>query len=176
MDCSSCSLDHPGPFPRGWRSHGRLGPHIAIINQENASHLPTEIRRRQSLKKGFLPGWLSVCHLDNKQHLWEVELSWVPRTALQLIEEFGKLNIHALPAALTSRSCWYREKLNCGPSFPQLEDRVLDWQSSPASSLNSWFSAAPNWAELVLPALQYLAGESRGGFFSEILSCFPSFV
>ncbi|OBS78420.1 hypothetical protein A6R68_19191 [Neotoma lepida] len=43
-----------------------------------------------------------------------------------------------------------------------LEDRVLDWQSSPSSSLNSWFSAAPNWAELVLPALQYLAGESRG--------------
>ncbi|XP_063121451.1 nuclear factor related to kappa-B-binding protein isoform X5 [Rattus norvegicus] len=46
-------------------------------------------------------------------------------------------------------------------SLPMLEDRVLDWQSSPASSLNSWFSAAPNWAELVLPALQYLAGESR---------------
>ena len=51
-------------------------------------------------------------------------------------------------------------------SLPMLEDRVLDWQSSPASSLNSWFSAAPNWAELVLPALQYLAGESRG----EVLS------
>lgn len=47
-------------------------------------------------------------------------------------------------------------------AFLQLEERVLDWQSSPASSLNSWFSAAPNWAELVLPALQYLAGESRG--------------
>uniref|UniRef100_A0A8I5R8Q2 Nuclear factor related to kappaB binding protein n=1 Tax=Papio anubis TaxID=9555 RepID=A0A8I5R8Q2_PAPAN len=47
-------------------------------------------------------------------------------------------------------------------SLPMLEERVLDWQSSPASSLNSWFSAAPNWAELVLPALQYLAGESRG--------------
>lgn len=53
-------------------------------------------------------------------------------------------------------------------AFLQLEDRVLDWQSSPASSLNSWFSAAPNWAELVLPALQYLAGESRGKvLFSE---------
>ncbi|KAG8523168.1 Nuclear factor related to kappa-B-binding protein [Galemys pyrenaicus] len=47
-------------------------------------------------------------------------------------------------------------------SLPMLEERVLDWQSSPASSLNSWFSVAPNWAELVLPALQYLAGESRG--------------
>ncbi|KAK2099771.1 hypothetical protein P7K49_021119 [Saguinus oedipus] len=46
-------------------------------------------------------------------------------------------------------------------SLAMLEERVLDWQSSPASSLNSWFSAAPNWAELVLPALQYLAGESR---------------
>ncbi|KAM6158646.1 nuclear factor related to kappa-B-binding protein [Rhynchocyon petersi] len=46
-------------------------------------------------------------------------------------------------------------------SLPVLEERVLDWQSSPASSLNSWFSAAPSWTELVLPALQYLAGESR---------------
>ena len=53
-----------------------------------------------------------------------------------------------------TRSCLY--------FLPQLEERVLDWQSSPASSLNSWFSVAPNWAELVLPALQYLAGESRG--------------
>ncbi|XP_077161383.1 nuclear factor related to kappa-B-binding protein isoform X2 [Paroedura picta] len=42
-----------------------------------------------------------------------------------------------------------------------LEDKVMDWQSSPASTLNSWFSFAPNWSELVLPALQYLTGESR---------------
>nr|XP_019569539.1 PREDICTED: nuclear factor related to kappa-B-binding protein isoform X3 [Rhinolophus sinicus] len=56
-------------------------------------------------------------------------------------------------------------------SLPVLEERVLDWQSSPASSLNSWFSAAPNWAELVLPALQYLAGESRA-----IPSSFSPFV
>ncbi|CAO2635639.1 Nuclear factor related to kappa-B-binding protein [Lemmus lemmus] len=56
-------------------------------------------------------------------------------------------------------------------SLPVLEDRVLDWQSSPASSLNSWFSAAPNWAELVLPALQYLSGESRA-----VPSSFSPFV
>ncbi|XP_071625049.1 nuclear factor related to kappa-B-binding protein isoform X3 [Heliangelus exortis] len=37
-----------------------------------------------------------------------------------------------------------------------LEDKVLDWQTSPASALNNWFSFAPNWSELVLPALQYL--------------------
>ncbi|KFP71370.1 PREDICTED: nuclear factor related to kappa-B-binding protein [Acanthisitta chloris] len=42
-----------------------------------------------------------------------------------------------------------------------LEDKVLDWQSSPASALNNWFSFAPNWSELVLPALQYLTGDSR---------------
>ncbi|XP_013366631.1 PREDICTED: nuclear factor related to kappa-B-binding protein isoform X4 [Chinchilla lanigera] len=56
-------------------------------------------------------------------------------------------------------------------SLPMLEERILDWQSSPASSLNSWFSAAPNWAELVLPALQYLAGESRA-----VPSSFSPFV
>ncbi|NWI38892.1 NFRKB protein, partial [Picathartes gymnocephalus] len=42
-----------------------------------------------------------------------------------------------------------------------LEDKVLDWQSSHASALNNWFSFASNWSELVLPALQYLAGDSR---------------
>lgn len=65
-----------------------------------------------------------------------------------------------------TRSCLY--------FLPQLEERVLDWQSSPASSLNSWFSAAPNWAELVLPALQYLAGESRGKVLFSVGSVSPS--
>ncbi|NXM73074.1 NFRKB protein, partial [Serilophus lunatus] len=48
-----------------------------------------------------------------------------------------------------------------------LEDKVLDWQSSHASALNNWFSFAPNWSELVLPALQYLAGDSRDAPFVE---------
>ncbi|MEE6510946.1 hypothetical protein FKM82_031300 [Ascaphus truei] len=50
-----------------------------------------------------------------------------------------------------------------GPSsLPLLEDKVSDWQSSPASTLNSWFSAAPNWCDLVHPALLYLSGECKG--------------
>ncbi|KAM4703316.1 nuclear factor related to kappa-B-binding protein [Rhinophrynus dorsalis] len=50
-----------------------------------------------------------------------------------------------------------------GPSsLPLLEDKVSDWQSSPASTLNSWFSAASNWCDLVHPALVYLSGESKG--------------
>ncbi|XP_053547475.1 nuclear factor related to kappa-B-binding protein isoform X2 [Bombina bombina] len=50
-----------------------------------------------------------------------------------------------------------------GPcSIPLLEDKVADWQSSPASTLNSWFSAAPNWCDLVHSALFYLSGESKG--------------
>ncbi|KAG8141501.1 hypothetical protein E2320_007119 [Naja naja] len=52
-----------------------------------------------------------------------------------------------------------------------LEDKVMDWQSSPASTLNSWFSFAPNWSELVLPALQYLTGVSR-----DVSSSFSPFV
>uniref|UniRef100_A0A8C5PTU5 Nuclear factor related to kappa-B-binding protein n=1 Tax=Leptobrachium leishanense TaxID=445787 RepID=A0A8C5PTU5_9ANUR len=50
-----------------------------------------------------------------------------------------------------------------GPSsLPLLEDKVSDWQLSPASTLNSWFSADPNWIDLVHPALLYLSGESKG--------------
>lgn len=36
------------------------------------------------------------------------------------------------------------------------------WQSCPASSLNPWFSAVPCWSDLVLQALQFLAGETKG--------------
>jgi len=44
----------------------------------------------------------------------------------------------------------------------QLEEKVQQWQSSPASALNPWFSMAPCWSELVVPALQFLTGESKG--------------
>ncbi|NXS85131.1 NFRKB protein, partial [Erpornis zantholeuca] len=58
-----------------------------------------------------------------------------------------------------------------------LEDKVLDWQSSHPSALNNWFSFAPNWSELVLPALQYLAGDSRGTFvIVDAPSSFSPFV
>ncbi|POI32445.1 hypothetical protein CIB84_003801 [Bambusicola thoracicus] len=59
-----------------------------------------------------------------------------------------------------------------GPaSLSVLEDKVIDWQTSPASALNTWFSFAPNWSELVLPALQYLTGDSR-----DVPSSFSPFV
>nr|XP_015192843.1 PREDICTED: nuclear factor related to kappa-B-binding protein [Lepisosteus oculatus] len=44
-----------------------------------------------------------------------------------------------------------------------LEERVQQWQASPASTLNPWFSGAPCWSDLVLPALHFLAGESKAG-------------
>ncbi|XP_056093040.1 nuclear factor related to kappa-B-binding protein [Rhinichthys klamathensis goyatoka] len=44
-----------------------------------------------------------------------------------------------------------------------LEEKVQQWQSSPASALNPWFSMAPCWSELVVPALQFLTGESKAG-------------
>uniref|UniRef100_A0A8C1WYS1 Nuclear factor related to kappa-B-binding protein n=1 Tax=Cyprinus carpio TaxID=7962 RepID=A0A8C1WYS1_CYPCA len=44
-----------------------------------------------------------------------------------------------------------------------VEEKVQQWQSSPASTLNPWFSMAPCWTELVVPALQFLAGESKAG-------------
>uniref|UniRef100_A0AAY5KFV2 DEUBAD domain-containing protein n=1 Tax=Esox lucius TaxID=8010 RepID=A0AAY5KFV2_ESOLU len=43
-----------------------------------------------------------------------------------------------------------------------LEEKVQQWQTSPASSLNPWFSSASCWSEMVLPALHFLAGETKG--------------
>ncbi|KAJ8342419.1 hypothetical protein SKAU_G00323470 [Synaphobranchus kaupii] len=51
-------------------------------------------------------------------------------------------------------------------STATLEEKVQQWQASPASTLNPWFSSAPCWSELVLPALQFLAGESKPGMMS----------
>ncbi|KAM3869489.1 nuclear factor related to kappa-B-binding protein [Diretmus argenteus] len=51
-------------------------------------------------------------------------------------------------------------------STTMLEDKVQMWQSSPASSLNLWFSSASCWSELVLPALQFLAGEAKDGMIA----------
>ncbi|XP_040182175.1 nuclear factor related to kappa-B-binding protein isoform X1 [Rana temporaria] len=50
-----------------------------------------------------------------------------------------------------------------GPSnFILLEEKVSLWQGSPASTLNSWYSAASNWCDLVHSALLYLSGDSKG--------------
>lgn len=46
--------------------------------------------------------------------------------------------------------------------IPQLEEKVQIWQSSPASSLNVWFSSASCWSDLILQALQFLGGETKG--------------
>ncbi|XP_034034355.1 nuclear factor related to kappa-B-binding protein isoform X2 [Thalassophryne amazonica] len=56
-----------------------------------------------------------------------------------------------------------------------LEEKVQMWQSSPASSLNIWFSSASCWSELVLQALQFLAGETKDGMMA-LPSGFSPFV
>ncbi|XP_030294669.1 nuclear factor related to kappa-B-binding protein [Sparus aurata] len=60
-------------------------------------------------------------------------------------------------------------------STSMLEDKVQLWQSSPASSLNVWFSAVPCWSDLVLQALQFLAGETKDGMMA-LPSGFSPFV
>ncbi|XP_012710754.2 nuclear factor related to kappa-B-binding protein [Fundulus heteroclitus] len=63
-----------------------------------------------------------------------------------------------------------------GPaSTLMLEEKVQTWQSSPASSLNAWFSSASCWSDLVLQALQFLAGETKDGMMA-LPSGFSPFV
>ncbi|TWW74755.1 Nuclear factor related to kappa-B-binding protein DNA-binding protein R kappa-B [Takifugu flavidus] len=56
-----------------------------------------------------------------------------------------------------------------------LEDKVQAWQASPASSLNVWFSSVPCWSDLVVQALQFLAGETKDGMMA-LPSGFSPFV
>ncbi|XP_040907751.1 nuclear factor related to kappa-B-binding protein isoform X2 [Toxotes jaculatrix] len=51
-------------------------------------------------------------------------------------------------------------------STSTLEEKVQMWQSSPASSLNVWFSSASCWSDLVLQGLQFLAGETKDGMMA----------
>uniref|UniRef100_A0A3P9Q3K1 Nuclear factor related to kappaB binding protein n=1 Tax=Poecilia reticulata TaxID=8081 RepID=A0A3P9Q3K1_POERE len=48
-----------------------------------------------------------------------------------------------------------------------LEEKVQTWQSSPASSLNTWFSSASCWSDLVLQALQFLTARSMSHLLDE---------
>ncbi|XP_029029987.1 nuclear factor related to kappa-B-binding protein isoform X2 [Betta splendens] len=56
-----------------------------------------------------------------------------------------------------------------------IEEKVQMWQCSPASSLNVWFSSASCWSDLVLQALQFLAGETKDGMMA-LPSGFSPFV
>lgn len=60
-------------------------------------------------------------------------------------------------------------------STSMLEEKVQMWQSSPASSLNMWFSSVPCWSDLVLQAVQFLAGETKDGMMA-LPSGFSPFV
>ncbi|XP_056140576.1 nuclear factor related to kappa-B-binding protein [Lampris incognitus] len=60
-------------------------------------------------------------------------------------------------------------------STSMVEEKVQMWQSSPASSLNPWFSSVSCWSEQVLPALQFLAGEAKDGMIA-LPSGFPPYV
>ncbi|KAM9332128.1 nuclear factor related to kappa-B-binding protein isoform 1-T4 [Pholidichthys leucotaenia] len=55
------------------------------------------------------------------------------------------------------------------------EEKVQMWQSSPASSLNVWFSSASCWSDLVLQALYFLAGDTKDGMMA-LPSGFSPFV
>ncbi|XP_028322584.1 nuclear factor related to kappa-B-binding protein [Gouania willdenowi] len=66
-------------------------------------------------------------------------------------------------------------RAECLCTTSMLEEKVQVWQTSPASSLNAWFSSASCWSELVLQALQFLAGETKDGMMA-LPSGFSPFV
>ncbi|XP_043532885.1 nuclear factor related to kappa-B-binding protein isoform X4 [Chiloscyllium plagiosum] len=58
-------------------------------------------------------------------------------------------------------------------SLAGIEEKVLEWQISAPSTLNSWFSDASNWSELVHSAVRFLSGE---GGMSALPSNFEPYV
>ncbi|XP_077985640.1 uncharacterized protein LOC144440211 [Glandiceps talaboti] len=56
---------------------------------------------------------------------------------------------------------------NAQISQQELQQKVVDWQKSPMSMLNVWFTLRPNWSELVPTALKWLAG-TEGHFTAKV--------
>ncbi|XP_056301662.1 nuclear factor related to kappa-B-binding protein isoform X2 [Danio aesculapii] len=77
-----------------------------------------------------------------------------PQTSPDTVEEIAMSFFHLLEDIL---------RLEGLATSSTMEEKVQQWQSSPASTLNPWFSMAPCWSEVVVPALQFLAGESKAG-------------
>ncbi|XP_016084293.1 nuclear factor related to kappa-B-binding protein isoform X2 [Sinocyclocheilus grahami] len=76
------------------------------------------------------------------------------QTSPETVEEIAMSFFHLLEDIL---------RLESLATSSTVEEKVQQWQSSPASTLNPWFSMAPCWSELVVSALQFLAGESKAG-------------
>uniref|UniRef100_UPI00398ECD8A nuclear factor related to kappa-B-binding protein isoform X2 n=1 Tax=Pristiophorus japonicus TaxID=55135 RepID=UPI00398ECD8A len=60
-------------------------------------------------------------------------------------------------------------------SVAGIEEKVFEWQISAPSTLNTWFSDATNWSELVHSALRFLSGEGACGV-SALPSNFTPYV
>ncbi|XP_040038126.2 nuclear factor related to kappa-B-binding protein [Gasterosteus aculeatus] len=104
-----------------------------------------------------------------------------PSTPLANIKEEIVEECQSSPAALEEIAISFfslLESILRAESFTStslLEDKVQMWQFSPASSLNVWFSSVPCWSDLVLQALQFLAGETKDGMMA-LPSGFSPFV
>ncbi|CAN9501298.1 unnamed protein product [Ophioblennius macclurei] len=104
-----------------------------------------------------------------------------PSTPLPNIKEEVVEECQSSPAAIEEIAVSFFSLLEtilrteCFASTSMLEDKVQMWQSSPASTLNAWFSSASCWSELVLQALQFLAGETKDGMMA-LPSGFSPFV
>jgi hypothetical protein len=44
----------------------------------------------------------------------------------------------------------------------KVEERVREWQESPASALNPWLRLQQNWVDCVVSALKFLSGDVLG--------------
>ncbi|XP_069038491.1 nuclear factor related to kappa-B-binding protein [Lepisosteus oculatus] len=92
-----------------------------------------------------------------------------PAAPLAGVKEEPVEEVHSSPAQVEEiTACFFTLledilRLEGQASVATLEERVQQWQASPASTLNPWFSGAPCWSDLVLPALHFLAGESKAG-------------
>ncbi|TNM84906.1 hypothetical protein fugu_009084 [Takifugu bimaculatus] len=98
-----------------------------------------------------------------------VSLKILPSLSTQDMKSTDKIELGEQDLRIMLQN--HREKRKRLP----LEDKVQAWQASPASSLNVWFSSVPCWSDLVVQALQFLAGETKDGMMA-LPSGFSPFV
>eukprot|EP00061_Rhincodon_typus_P016272 g44394.t1 len=89
----------------------------------------------------------------------DVQVRWIDHANLSRTLDATKLT--AVPGITGSFFGLLQEILLAEgeASLSGIEEKVLEWQISAPSTLNSWFSDASNWSELVHSALRFLSGE-----------------
>uniref|UniRef100_A0A4W5R1H3 Nuclear factor related to kappa-B-binding protein n=1 Tax=Hucho hucho TaxID=62062 RepID=A0A4W5R1H3_9TELE len=155
---------------------GRKGAMMALFDLTLPKRKMREERRKKMRRikvesedpcEALMPSEVPAPSLDIPTALPDTPVTPLPRVKEEPLEVVQNNPVIAEEIAVTFFNLLGNILRLAGlASTAMLEEKVQQWQTSPASSLNPWFSSASCWSEMVLPALHFLAGENKVGMMA----------